>query len=178
MQLLWRDVAPGPGPAINTSITLAETAELQRLAKDGRALEIGSAFGYSAIAMALAGAHVTAVDPHTGHHSFGTMHANLRVYGVAEKVEVLCSTSQNALPELFEQGHRFDLVFIDGDHTDPVVEHDVRWAVKLLNPGGTLACHDYDEVTCPGVRVALDRLFGGPGVLTDTLAVYENPSLR
>lgn len=173
IQLLWRDVAPGPGPAINTSITEAETAELQRLAKDTEVLEIGSAYGYSAIAMALAGAKVTAVDPHTGHNSYGTMHANLGIYGVSEQVDVRCGRSQDVLPELHGEGNRFDLIFIDGDHTAQVVEHDVQWALKLLKPGGTLACHDYNEVTCPGVRVALDKVFGGPGTLTDTLAVYE-----
>jgi len=178
LQLLWRDVAPGSGPAISSSITQSETAELQRLAKDVSVLEIGSAYGYSAIAMALAGGHVTAVDPHTGHHSFGTMHANLGIYRVADRVEVICARSQEALPDLYDRGERFDVIFVDGDHTDAAVEHDVRWAVKLLKAGGVLACHDYDEATCPGVRVALDRLFGGPGVLTDTLAVYTDPQLR
>lgn len=171
--LVWRDVAPGPGPAINTSITERETDVLRRLAADADVLEIGSAYGYSAIVMALAGARVTAVDPHTGHHSFGTMHANLAVYGVADQVEVICGRSQDVLPELHDADLRYDLVFIDGDHTADVVEHDVVWALRLLKPGGTLACHDYDEITCPGVRVALDKLFGGPGDLTDTLAVYQ-----
>jgi predicted O-methyltransferase YrrM len=184
MQLLWRDVAIGDGPPINTSLTLRETEELQRLAKGGDVLEIGSAYGYSTCALALVAKSVTAVDPHTGHGSYYELQANLNAYGVAHKVKIVQQRSQEALPSL--TGHDgwvkpagtaassggFDLVWIDGDHTAEVVEHDVAWARKLLKPGGVIACHDYDEVTCPGVRQALDNLFGGPGVLTDTLAVY------
>ena len=171
IQLTWRDVAIGDGPPINTSLTLAETAELQRLAKDADVLEIGSAYGYSTCAIALVAKSVIAVDPHLTHGSEGDLNRNLREYGVRDKVDIRVGYSQTILPQLVF--HRFDLVWIDGDHTAPVVEHDVTWALKLLKPGGYLACHDYDEVTCPGVRVALDRLFGGPGDITDTLAVYQ-----
>lgn len=179
MQLIWRDVAPGPGPAINTSLTAAETAELQRLANDGDVLEIGSAYGYSTVALALVARSVVAVDPHTGHGSYYELQANLNAYGVADKVRIVQMRSQDILPRMAgdvekysKTCKRYDLVWIDGDHTAEVVEHDVNWALKLLKPGGVLACHDYDEVTCPGVRQALDKLFGGPGELTDTLAVY------
>lgn len=172
MQLLWRDVAIGAGPPINTSLTAAETAKLMELAKDGDVLEIGSAYGYSTCALALVARSVTAVDPHATHGSFYELQANLNAYGVRGKVEIIRDLSQVALSSIAKAGERFDLVWIDGDHTAEVVEHDVTQAIKLLKPGGVLACHDYDEVTCPGVRVALDRLFGGPGDLTDTLAVY------
>lgn len=172
MRLTWREVAPGRGPGIDTSLTEAETKELARLAADADVLEVGSAYGYSAVVMALAGAQVVAVDPHVQMASYETMMANLGFYGVAGRVEVRRLDSRVALPLLFEQGRRFDLVWVDGDHTADMVEHDVNWARKLLRESGTLACHDYDEETCPGVRVALDKLFGGPGTLTDTLAVY------
>jgi len=43
--------------------------------------------------------------------------------------------------------------------------------LKLLREGGTLACHDYDEDTCPGVRQALD-LWKTPPKVVDTLAIY------
>lgn len=172
MQLIWRDVAIGDGPPINTSLTLDETAKLQELAKDGDVLEIGSAYGYSTVALALVARSVVAVDPHIAHGSRQTLEANLTAYGVGNKVDVYQDFSQATLRAFAQTDLRFDLVWIDGDHTAEVVEHDVSWAIKLLKPGGVLACHDYDEVTCPGVRQALDKLFGGPGELTDTLAVY------
>jgi len=169
--LQWRDVAPGDGPAISTSLTLAETDELRRLAEDADVLEIGSAFGYSAVAMALAGARVTAVDPHGWLSSYGAMVANLNAYGVADRVEIRRSDSWSVLPALVDDDRKFDLVWIDGDHEARAGAHDVEWALKLLRPGGTLACHDYDEATCPGVRQALDA-WKPPPRLVDTLAVY------
>lgn len=171
MKLDWRAVAPGPGPTISTSLTLAETDELRRLAEQADVLEIGSAYGYSAVAMALVGARVTAVDPHTWLNSYDTMAANLAAYNVGERVHIHQGYSYAVLPALAESGLRFDLIWIDGDHEAAAVTHDVTWALKLLRPTGTLACHDYDEVTCPGVRQALDA-WKPPVKLVDTLAVY------
>lgn len=172
MQLVWRDIAIGDGPPINTSLTEAETAELQRLAKDREVLEIGTAYGYSTVALAQVAKRVTAVDPHFTHGSYEVALENLRAYGVADRVALIQTNSQHAMPALYYEGCRFDMVWIDGDHTAEGVEHDVTWAIKLLRPDGVIACHDYDEATCPGVQIALDELFGGPGDLTDTLAVY------
>lgn len=171
MKLEWRDVAPGDGPAISTSLTLAETDELRRLAADADVLEVGSAFGYSSIAMALAGGRVWAVDPHQWLNSFGVMTANLAAYGVTNRVSIDDTDSRTALPEYAVSGLKFDLVWIDGDHEAAAVAHDVEWARKLLRPTGTLACHDYDEATCPGVRQALDA-WKPPPRLVDTLAIY------
>jgi predicted O-methyltransferase YrrM len=171
MQLLWRDVVVGAG-AINTSLTALETLELRLLAKGADVLEIGSAYGYSTVAIGLEAKSVVAVDPHVTHGSYDILVGNLERNGIRDRVDIRVGTSQDVLPKLHDEGLQFGLVWIDGDHTDVGVEHDVRWALKLLKPGGVLACHDYDEVTCPGVRVALDRVFGGPGDLTDTLAVY------
>lgn len=173
MKLEWRDVAieviPGLwGPAISTSLTLAETDELRRLAKDADVLEIGSAYGYSAIAMALAGARVIAVDPHDWLDSYGTMAANLNAYGVADRVSIVRDMSWRVLSQLHPE---FDLVWIDGDHDARTVTHDVAWGRGLLRPTGTLACHDYDEEICPGVREALDA-WKVPPKLVDTLAIY------
>jgi predicted O-methyltransferase YrrM len=175
MHLPWRDLSPGPGPAINTSITEREAAKLRAIAEVSvDVLEIGAAFGYSAIVMGLAGARVTSVDPHTAHSSFGQFWFNVGAYGLAEKVAPAVGYSEEMLPMLASQGARYDAVFIDGDHRAAGVEHDVTWALKLLRPGGALACHDYGEdCCCPDVRPTLDRLIGDPGELTDTLFVVN-----
>lgn len=172
MLLTWRDLAPGDGPEINTSITEREADKLRELAANKNALEVGSAYGFSAVVMGLAGAHVTAVDPHTWLSSYNTFIAHVRAYNVGKHVQVVPATSFVALPMMMNRGDRFDFIFVDGDHAEASVEFDVTWARKLLTPGGVLACHDWDEDTCPGVRPALERVLGPPDELIDTLAVY------
>ena len=111
------------------------------------------------------------MDPHLQLASYEEMQANLGFYNVAARVDIRRGDSRAVLPVLHDQGYAFDLVWIDGDHEARTVAHDVEWALKLLHPGGTLCCHDYDEATCPGVRQALDA-WKPPPRLVDTLAVY------
>lgn len=168
MILPWRDVPLGDG-TISTSITPAEAQTLHDLAQGRTVLEIGSAYGYSAIRMAQMAYSVLAVDPHTGHDSLDAMRANLARFDPRGRVSVWQETSQRALPILRAAGATFGLVFIDGDHSREAVEHDVARALELLAPNGVLCCHDYGEDSCPGVAEALDGLGLVPTKVVDTL---------
>lgn len=170
MKLDWKLQSLGNGPLISTSLTHRETAELQRLARDTDVLEIGSAYGYSAIAMALHGARVTAIDPHIWLQSKSTMEQNLLAYGVNEKVKIIDQWSHDVLPLMKDE--KFGLIWIDGDHSETAVTRDLTLSKPLLRAGGVIACHDYGEDTCPEVKVTLDKIMGPPHQLTDTLAVY------
>jgi predicted O-methyltransferase YrrM len=168
----WHDVTPGDGPPIHTSVTEDEAARLGELAAGRDVLEIGSARGYSAVVMALAGGRVTAIDDHSGATWLGdtytAMTSNLAAYKVT--AEILRGRSETLMPRLAAEGRKFGVVFIDGDHGYHSVRHDVVWGMQLVAPGGTVACHDYREDNCPGVAQALDELFpAGPGKLTGTL---------
>jgi predicted O-methyltransferase YrrM len=173
MHLPWRGMpVVADGPLISTSLTANETQALARLAPGRDVLEVGSAFGFSACAMALAGArHVTAVDPHTWLNSHEAMAANLTACGVTDQVTIVRGASPGALGGLGP----FGFVFIDGDHAAEAVTADVEAARKTLAGGGVLACHDLGEdCCCPGVRQALDILFpDGPSEQVDTLAIYR-----
>lgn len=191
MHLDWRPVAPGGGPAIPTSITQSESDELARLVaarryREGRregclcadceplpvdVLEIGSAYGYSAVLLAGAGAHVTAVDPHDWiPGSLQAMHANLGFYQLGPMVDIILEPSQSAMPKLEATGARYDLVFVDGDHAEHAALHDTRAALRLLRPGGVVAVHDYGETCCcPGVEAALHKIL--PGLAVDVRQV-------
>ena len=177
MKLDWRPVSllrrDGElGPAISTSVTLNETAELIKMAAGKRVLEIGSAYGYSAIAMALHGAEVYAMDPHSWiAGSYESMKSNIHAYGVVDNVIIKVTDSYTELPQLISSGEKFDLVWIDGDHELPAVNHDVGLGRLLIKEDGYLACHDYGEATCPGVRLSLDQ-WNPPPRLVDTLAIY------
>jgi len=171
MHLPWRGMPPAEGAQpISTSLTANETQALAGLATGRDVLEVGSAFGFSACVMALAGArHVTAVDPHGWLNSHEAMTANLDAAGVTDQVTIVRDASPAALDGLGP----FGLVFIDGDHGVEAVAADVAAARAALAPGGKLAVHDYLEACCcPGVRQALDILFpAGPDELVDTLFV-------
>jgi predicted O-methyltransferase YrrM len=161
--LPWREVG-----GISTSLTRAEADELQTLAADARVLEVGSAYGYSACAMGQVARQVVAIDPHRDLQSLAVMHENIAARHLQDTVTMIVAPSQQVLPILYRAGLRFDLVFIDGDHSEAAVRHDLSWALSLSV--GAVACHDYGEDTCPGVAAALDGLFpAGPPRLTDTL---------
>lgn len=175
MHLPWRDVAPGAGPVISTSVTDAEAAMLGRLATGQQVIETGSAYGFSAVTMALAGAgHVVAVDPHTWlGGSFETMMANLGYYNVADRVEVMREHSFTALPVLAGEGAQFGLVFIDGDHSAAAVRHDIGWGLKLTAPGGVLAVHDVGETCCCPDVAAVAAAMLPDGEMVDTMLVIR-----
>lgn len=137
-----------------------------------RILEVGSAFGFSTVVMAQAGAEVLAVDPHTGYASWEIFHHNLNRYGVAGRVQAVRRRSEEVLPGLPAGG--FDLVFIDGDHGEHVAEFDCRQARRLVRAGGIVAVHDY-TARWPGVQAAVDReLRGLPSWLIQTLYLAAN----
>lgn len=64
---------------------------------------------------------------------------------------------------------RFDLVFLDGDHSAATVYQEVPRALRVLAPGGLLLLHDYfpgnrplwpDGKVMPGPWLAVERLRG------------------
>ena len=158
------------GHLIDTSLTTGETAELRRLAAGKRVLEIGSGYGYSAIAMAQVAECVTAIDPHAGElpDSLTVMLDNLVLYDVADKVTIVREYSQTALPDLLARGHRYGFVFIDGNHGEQV-ENDVNLSRRLLEPGGCFAVHDYLEEDFAEIARVLNALPFAPLKIVDTL---------
>jgi cephalosporin hydroxylase len=177
VHLSWRDVPPGDGQSpIPTSLLGEEAAELGRLAAGRDVLEIGSAHGYSACVMALAGArHVTAVDNHAGNTWLGdtrtSMQGNLDACGVAGRVTIVQSDSRAALAALGEQGRKFGLILVDGDHTAAGATADINGCLPLLGEGAVLAVHDYGETCCcPDVKGAVDAALGSsPARVAGTL---------
>lgn len=161
------------GIPVVTAVTEREVARLRELAKGKRVLEIGGGHGYSTGAMAEVAEHVTSVDPHEDEmpNSWDTINEHLRERGVEDRVTLVRKPSSEALPALHESGERFDLVFVDGNHSEDAVRHDFSWGLDLLRPGGHLACHDYGNFDCPGVYSALKEV---PKIdVVDTLWIHR-----
>lgn len=185
MRLPWREkalpIGDRTGPPISTSITDRELVRLGELAAGRIVVEIGSAYGYTAIAMARprngdrGAAHVLSVDPHDGFgslpDSFWRMRANVQAYGVAHVVSMLRIRSDDVWPMLAALDVSPELVFVDGDHRYDAVVSDIDCAWSLLTHGGTLAVHDYGEATCEDVMPAVEgfcRRLRARGVTPDT----------
>lgn len=159
------------GVPISTSLTEKESFVLRELARGQRVIEVGAAFGFSTIILAQVATHVTSIDPHDQLNSRETHTHNLEHYAIPEdRVSAIQGYSQSVLPELPDRSASF--VFIDGDHSMAAVVRDVNEAIRLIDFGGYVAAHDYDEDTCPGVRPACDALLPG-GALIDTLWVWQ-----
>jgi predicted O-methyltransferase YrrM len=135
-------------------------------------VEIGSAYGYSTVAMALVAKRVISVDPHTGlDDSEQVLRGNLHAFGVADRVDVVVETSQAFCAR--KPPTAVDLVFIDGDHSVAATLHDLQCAAKMLRPGGTLAVHDYARLET--VRQAVDVATGGKRPrIVDSLGIVRD----
>lgn len=177
MRLTWGPKACGRGVVLDTSTTDAEIGVLKRLAAGNTVLEVGSCWGYSALQLAQVAKHVFAVDPHLEERggipgSLPTMRQALRIFELESKVTICLSHSQEVLPALEATGAKFDLIFIDGDHRAPAVEHDLHHSLPLLSHGGALCFHDYTEQEWPDVQRVLDRFYpAGPTHHIDSLWV-------
>jgi predicted O-methyltransferase YrrM len=62
---------------------------------------------------------------------------------------------------------KFDLIFLDGDHSASGVYQEIPAAIGLLNPGGVILLHDFfpglqplwdDGAVVPGPQLAVERL--------------------
>jgi predicted O-methyltransferase YrrM len=83
------------------------------------------------------------------------MTENIRLLGLTN-IEMLVNTSQVLMPQLIQEERSFDLVFVDGDHRYGMAQFDLSQGWRVLVQGGTMAAHDYGEVTCPEVMPAVD----------------------
>lgn len=179
VNLTWGPTHAGRGLMLDTSLTPNEKEELVWLASGRQVLEVGSCFGYSALAMAEVAQHVFAVDPHMEQlggipGSLPTMRNALRAFELEHKVTICLSFSQDVLPQLVSIGAKFELIFIDADHNRPAVEHDLDHALLLLERRATLCFHDYGFPDWPDVKTVLDERFpAGPTRVTDSLWVLE-----
>lgn len=138
-----------------------------------RFLEIGTFKGATAAAMALRfpNAEIVTLDLPDTTKSAWNAQPNEQV-GIAYKALGLSdSIKQWDMPSSWLDGEgiwkregfgRFDLIFIDGDHSEEGCYRDLVNCSKLLHDGGCLVVHDYDESPgakswCNDVKRAVDR---------------------
>lgn len=116
-------------------------------------LEIGTYKGATAAAFALAfpEATVTTIDlPEPTETVWNPQESSetgvaLRDLGIKRVEEVRMSSA--ALDNWTGERRRFDMIFVDGDHSRDSVVRDLMNALDLLAPGGCVVAHDYTDAS-------------------------------
>ncbi len=163
---------------IRSAVTMQECERLASLARDSVALEVGSWFGRSTVALASVARIVHAIDWHGGdpHSGFqNTLDAfleNLTRYGVRDKVVVHLGKNEAVAPQLRDSS--FDVVFVDAFHSKEAVDRDILLLRSKVKPGGFMAFHDYGRERCYagipfGVTEAVDSFVRREGLTLEVL---------
>ncbi|CAI6337284.1 unnamed protein product [Periconia digitata] len=97
-------------------------------------LEIGTLGGYSSIVFAQAGAKVTSVEIDAKHRDVALQNTK------GLDVDVILGDALKVMPQLYDEGKQFDMVFIDGPWD--VLADEFDWAVKLTRIGGCILLDD------------------------------------
>jgi len=110
------------------------------------ALEIGSYEGQSAMFWLdfFPGVALTCIDP-WAYYTTGTLSAiEVEDHFDTNVGKRVTKIKGNSIPSLYAlYGHKFDLIYIDGDHRRDSVMIDSLMAWPLLNPGGVMIWDDY-----------------------------------
>lgn len=124
-------------------------------------LEIGTLFGFSSLFIAQAleeiDGELTIVDPEYESIKWDGEDVSLgdaakrhiREAGYHNRVKFIKGFSQWILPNLQKEGHRYQFIFIDGDHRFASVLLDFILADSMLDVGGVIAMDDIGwEMAC------------------------------
>lgn len=69
-----------------------------------------------------------------------------KISGKNANCSILRMLSENGMALLYKHQAKFDMIFIDGDHSFKAVKHDVLMGLLLLKQGGLLCGHDWPFV--------------------------------
>jgi len=132
-------------------------------------LEVGVQEGNSlrvVLAEAAALESVTLVDTWGGQYggtARGSHHHIERLVsevGFSGRVTFRDGNSHVILPQLIAEGASFDLVTIDGDHSEAGGAQDLRDGWKLVRPGGWLVFDDITHPAHPYLKAVAERFIG------------------
>lgn len=121
-------------------------------------LEIGSHKGFSTAFLANSGAKVTSVD----NCLDVPVHVRTNLFKSLgfDNIECISQDSQSYLIESCREARRFDMIFHDAAHGHGVM-HEYVMAVALVNVGGMLIIHDWDQIQVKQRHLIYDLFSGG-----------------
>ena len=139
--------------ALLSSTRPADVAELLRLARGRRrAVELGTATGWTAGALLLADPHrrLTSFDPVVREHR--EAYLGLLPRAARERLELVPAPGHDA------RGERIELLFVDSSHDRDATIAELRAWRPRLAPGALVVLHDYGNPAYPGVAEAVAEL--------------------
>lgn len=132
-------------------LTPAEGAALQALARGKLVLELGAWKGRSTCCLAEVATAVRSVDHFRGdgeagrEDTHGNWLANVEAQGHRDKVRGATLTFAEAASLMPESA--YDLVYVDGDHSEAGTEEATRLALFCVRHGGAVALHDWNRAS-------------------------------
>lgn len=128
-----------------TPIKENEAAFIYHFLKDHyltKTLEVGFAYARSAshIIAATQSKHI-AMDPFQDHYQNLGL-ANIKKLGFSDLLDFRKDFSHNVLPQMVKEEHKFEFIFIDGDHKFDGILVDFYYADLLLEHHGYVLLHD------------------------------------
>ncbi len=148
------------------------------LARPRRYLEIGVFRGRSLAVVAAAAPEADLhgfdlwVEGYAGLDNTGPdlVKEQLRRVGHRGRVELVAGSSHETVPAFLEAqpGLCFDLVTVDGDHTEAGARRDLETVLPRVAVGGVLVFDDLRHPKCPWLERVWDEVVGGhPGFAAD-----------
>lgn len=134
----WTDLRGLVDPSPDIEKYVQSYMMLASLFRPKKALEIGTQYGFTAVAFLLAcpNANLWTID--IQGHSMAEERAKL--VGVEDRLIFVTGDSAEMVPGL---RHRFDWIYIDGNHEEAAVTTDLEQSWKKLKPGGVIVIDDY-----------------------------------
>jgi predicted O-methyltransferase YrrM len=146
--------------SLSTPNNLLQLRGLMMERRPERTLEVGLAFGGSALTIAAshrdlghaANRQHVALDPFQSNSGDNSAVASLERAGLSGYVDVRLQHSSVGLAELFDRHATFDLVYVDGSHLFEDVFVDAYFGFRLLAEGGVIL---FDDCPIDGVAKVL-----------------------
>ncbi len=130
-----------------------------RLPNNGFSLNIGAGGGTTALAVAECrpDVSITSVDMSPGG-PLGGLEGERNAFdgaGIEHPTQILGDSK-----EVGKQwnGSGFDMILIDGDHSEDGIRGDIESWMPHLKPGGYVVFHDYTQPMWPAVKKVVDEL--------------------
>jgi predicted O-methyltransferase YrrM len=107
-------------------------------------LEIGFNAGFSSLLMLLINPHINLTCVDICEHQYTIPCYEFIKNMFPNRINLIKGSSEFVLPELVKQGNKYDMIHIDGGHSNRIFFHDTQNSIKLVNKNGILLVDDYD----------------------------------